>query len=160
MCRVPKFYIPSFLFCLVSASQYPVLPRTLCLGLSLYIPLFMSDPFARQTDLVKGGIFRIFLGYFAVAFGSDFAASIPPIFSSLPVCSLLHWELVSLVSIWNGQKNYTTLLTQVLWFIGQNPLTCALNCSDVFCISPAHPGSVSLFLFLDDFCLGVAIFWK
>jgi hypothetical protein len=99
MCRVPKFYIPSFLFCLVSASQCPVLPRTLRLGLSLYIPLFMSDPFARQTDLVKGSIFRIFLGYSAVAFGSDFAASIPPIFSSLPVCSLLHWELVSLVSI-------------------------------------------------------------
>jgi hypothetical protein len=28
----------------------------------------------------------------------------------------------------------------------------------LFCISPAHPGSVSSFLFLDDFSLGNAFF--
>jgi hypothetical protein len=38
----------------------------------------MLDPFARHTDLGKGSVFRIFLGYSAVAFGSEFAASIFP----------------------------------------------------------------------------------
>jgi hypothetical protein len=77
-----------FYFFLVPAAQHPILPHTLHLGLSLYTPLFMTDPFACQMDLVKD---RIFFGYSVVAFRSDFATSISPqIFSSLPVCSLLH----------------------------------------------------------------------
>jgi hypothetical protein len=90
--------LPIFFVCLVPDSHHHVLPRTLHLGLSLYIsflffPVVSADSTLHAGSIrsshVKGSIFRIFLGYSTVAFGSDFAASIFPPLSFVPYMYVL-----------------------------------------------------------------------
>jgi hypothetical protein len=55
MCRIPMFYFPSF-FCLVPDSHHHVLPRTLHLGLSLYISFLFFPVVSADSTLHVGSI--------------------------------------------------------------------------------------------------------